>query len=85
MTAPIDVSVAKLRKQIRASAEKIKASILAHIERETDPVNQNAEVSMALLDLALDRYVELHGEPDARRLVDSAFKRAVARWKSGMN
>jgi hypothetical protein len=82
MTTQADASVAKLRQQINARADEIKADLAAYIERETDPVNDNTEVSIALLDMALDRFIDLHGEQDAHHLIESAFKRAVGRMKT---
>jgi hypothetical protein len=77
MTTQLDASAAKLKKKIRARVDEIKADIAAYIERDTDAVNDGAEVSIALLEMAIDRYIDLHGERDARHLIESSFRRAV--------
>jgi hypothetical protein len=84
MTTQLDASVAKLRKQIAARVDEIKTDLAASIERNTD-LNDGAEVSIALLEMALDRYIDLHGEQDARHLIDSSFRRAAQKWKAGLN
>jgi hypothetical protein len=82
MTTQADVSVAKLRQQIDARVDDIKADLAAYIDRETDLFNDGAEVSIALLDMACDRFIDLHGEQDAHFLIESAFRRAVGRIKT---
>jgi hypothetical protein len=85
MTTPTDASVAKLRRKIIARVDEIKADLAAYIELDTDVLNDNVEVSIALLDMALDRYIDLHGAQDARDLVESAFRRAVEKAKIRLN
>lgn len=85
MTTPADASVAKLRKKIEVRVEEIKAGLAAYIELDTDILTDHSEVSIALLDMALDRYIDLHGAQDARDLVESAFRRAVERAKIRLN
>jgi hypothetical protein len=43
------------------------------------------EPNKSLLDLAIDRFIEDHGEACAQDLVERAFKKAVARRKAAMN
>jgi hypothetical protein len=85
MTTPTDASVAKLRRKIIARVDEIKADLAAYIESDTDVPNDDAVVSIALLEVALDRYIDLHGAPDARDLVESAFRRAVEKSKKRLN
>ena len=85
MTTPTDASVAKLRRKIIARVDEIKADLAEYIELDTDVLNDNVEVSIALLDMALDRYIDLHGAQDARDLVESAFRRAVEKAKIRLN
>jgi hypothetical protein len=84
MTTPADASVAKLRRKIKARVDEIKAALAAYIESDTNPLTDDVEVSIALLDMALDRYIDLHGEQDARQLIESAFCRAVGKMKTQM-
>ena len=85
MATPTDASVAKLRRKIIARVDEIKADLAEYIELDTDVLNDNVEVSIALLDMALDRYIDLHGAQDARDLVESAFRRAVEKAKIRLN
>ena len=85
MTAHLDTSVAKLRKKIAARVDEIKADLAAYIKHNTDVFNDGAEVSIAFLEMALDRYIDLHGEKDARHLIESSFRRAVEKSKKRLH
>jgi hypothetical protein len=85
MTTQLDASVKKLRRQIEVRVEQIKRELAVYIQQETHPLKEGVEVSIALLDMALDRYVDLHGEKDARDLIESAFRRAVEKSKNRLH
>ena len=85
MTTQLDASAAKLKRKIQARVDEIKADLATHIEQHTDAFNDAAEVSIALLEMALDRYINLHGEQDARRLIESCIRRTVEKSKARLN
>jgi hypothetical protein len=60
-----------------ARADEIKAELSARIEANMDSVNEGTVVSIALLEMAIHRYIDLHGEQDAHFLIESAFRRAL--------
>jgi hypothetical protein len=82
MKPQVDAFAAKVRRQTEARVDEIKAAIAAYIEVDTDLLNDGVPVSIALLDIALDRFIDLHGEQDAHHLIQSAFRRAVQRSKA---
>jgi|HubBroStandDraft_4_1064222.scaffolds.fasta_scaffold495396_1 hypothetical protein len=85
MKTQVDESVAKLRKQMEARVDEIKADFAACIEEDTDLLNEGAEVSIALLEMAVDRYIDLHGEKEVRHLIESSFRRAIAKSKKRLH
>jgi hypothetical protein len=82
MATQVDAFAAKVRKQIEARVGEIKADLTAYIEQDTDLLNDGVPVSIALLDMALDRFIDLHGEQDAHQFIDSALAKAVQRSKA---
>jgi hypothetical protein len=45
------------------------------------PETRSASTMIALLEAALDRYIDLHGAPDAFELIELAFCRAAKRTR----
>ena len=78
----VDAFAMQVRRQTQARVDEIKADIAAYIEQDTDLLNDGVPVSIALLDMALDRFIDLHGDHDAHELIASAFRRAVQRSKA---
>ena len=81
MATQVDAFAAKVRKQIVVRVGEIKADLAAYIEIDTDLLNDGVPVSVALLEMALERFIDLHGEQDARELIESAFAKCVQRSK----
>lgn len=85
MTTQLDASRAKLKKKIEARVGEIKADLAAYIAQETDLFNDGAPVSIALLEMAIDRYISLHGEQDARHLIESTIRKVIEKSKMRLN
>ena len=58
MTTQFEETSAKLKKIVQTRVAQIKAVLAAYISHETDSTNDGAEVSIALLEMAIDRYIE---------------------------
>lgn len=78
MTSSADKTVAKWQ----AAVLEIKENLASYLERKTDMFSDRELVSIALLDMALDRYIGLHGEKDARHLIELAIRRSAARCRA---
>jgi hypothetical protein len=79
--AHLDEAVAKYRKRMEPRIAKIKLEVRANLEKRTDMLGESVEVHSALLEMALDWFIVLHGEEDAHDLIECAFRRAVKRLK----
>jgi hypothetical protein len=54
---------------------QIKGDLAACIDEHTDP-SEEFLVSVALLEMAVDRFIEAHGQKDALEIIDTACCRA---------
>ena len=71
-------NVAILREGLSAEVEGLRESLAVWIEENTHRANDTA-ISIAMLETAFDRYIELLGENDAFELIQSAFRRRGTR------
>ena len=71
-------NVAILREGLSAEVERLRESLGVWIEENTHRANDTA-ISIAMLETAFDRYIELLGESDAFDLIQSAFRRRGTR------
>ncbi len=74
-----DVDPEKLAAYTRRMNEHI-AAIKKHLEQfieKTTHLADGSRVTAALLDLGFERQLDLHGEEDAKDLIDHAFRRVV--------
>ena len=71
-------NVAILREGMTAEVEGLRESLAMWIEENTHRANDTA-ISIAMLETAFDRYIELLGENDAFDLIQSAFRRRGTR------
>jgi hypothetical protein len=70
--------VAIIRKGLNTEVERLRESLGEWIKENTHRANDTA-ISIAMLDTAFDRYIELLGESDAFDLIQSAFRRRGTR------
>jgi hypothetical protein len=68
--------VAIIREGLNVEVERLRESLGEWIEENTHRANDTA-ISIAMLETAFDRYIELLGESDAFDLIQSAF------WRRG--
>jgi hypothetical protein len=67
-----------IKKRVMAETAKVKAELDVWIGQNTHPA-QGVAVMYALLELGIEKMLDLHGDEDAREFVDAAFNRAVRR------
>jgi hypothetical protein len=70
----------KLRAAVKRRVEEIAADLGTWLDLRTD-VDRGA-LSIALLEVAIDRYIELHGETEARELIEKSFRIVAERRKA---
>jgi hypothetical protein len=71
-----------IRRGVGAKVAVIKRGLAVWIERNTTP-GDGAAVEIALLEMALDRYVGKHGETDAFDFVQRSFRKVVEQRQRG--
>jgi hypothetical protein len=76
-------NVAILRARQSAEVDRLKQSLAAWIEGNTQLANDVA-VSIAMLETAFDRYIDLHGATDAFELIESAFRRRAEKFRRSL-
>ena len=64
-----------LRTRMKKRVVQIKEDLAACIDEHTDP-SEEFLVSVALLEMAVDRFIETHGPEDALEIIDTACRRA---------
>jgi hypothetical protein len=72
--------VAIIRESLRLEAERLRESFGEWIEENTHRANDTA-ISMAMLETAFDRHIELLGATDALDLIESAFRRRAEMFR----
>lgn len=71
-------NIATIKRGVDARVGEIKRALAHWIADITTPAD-HTPVSIALLETAIDRYLDTHDEQDARDFVERAFRRAVQR------
>ena len=71
-----DKKLVAYKQRMKANTDAIKRWLAQGIKRAETPADY-ASMSAALLELAFERYLDLHGEEDAKDLIDRAFRRVV--------
>jgi hypothetical protein len=71
--ARLAANVAKLRASLGAEVAETRAELEQWLDRI--PETRSASTMIALLEAALNRYIDLHGEPDAFELIELAFRK----------
>ena len=71
-----DKKLVAYKQRMKANTDAIKRWLTQGIKRAETPAD-HASMSAALLELAFERYLDLHGEEDAKDLIDRAFQRVV--------
>ena len=76
-------NVAILRERMTAEVEGLRESIVVWIEENTQhPID--AAVSIAMLETAFDRYIDLLGATDAFELVEVCFRRRAEKFRKSL-
>ena len=76
-------NVAILRERMTAEVEGLRESLAVWIEENTQhPID--AAVSIAMLETAFDRYIDLLGATDAFELVEACFRRRVEKFRKSL-
>lgn len=71
-----DKKLAAYKQRMKAHTDAIKRHLAQFIEKTTHPAD-GSPVTTALLELGFERQIDLHGEEDAKDLIDRAFRRLV--------
>lgn len=71
-----DKKLAAYKQRMKAHTDAIKRHLAHFIENTTHPAD-GSSVTTALLELGFERQIDLHGEEDAKDLIDRAFRRLV--------
>jgi hypothetical protein len=74
--AELASNIATVKRGVEARVAAIKRG-LAHWLNDTTTSADHTPVSIALLETAIDRYLDIHDEGDARDFIDRAVRRAV--------
>jgi hypothetical protein len=72
----LDKKVAAYKQRMKAHTDAIKRHLAHFIEKTTHPADGSC-VTTALLELGFEQQLDLHGEEDAKDLIDRAFRRVV--------
>ena len=72
--------VAIIREGLNVEVEKLRESLSGWIEENTHRANDTA-ISIAMLETAFDRHIELLGATDALDLIESAFRRRAEMFR----
>ena len=71
-----DKKLAAYKQRMKVHTDAIKRHLAHFIEKTTHPADGSC-VTTALLELGFERQLDLHGEEDAKDLIDRAFRRVV--------
>lgn len=71
-----DQKLAAYKQRMKARTDAIKKRLTQFIDRTLSPPDDTC-VTTALLELGFERQIDLHGEEDAKDLIDRAFRRVV--------
>lgn len=76
--ADLAKNIATIKRGVDARVGEIKRA-LAHWIADTTTSADHTSVSIALLETAIDRYLDIHDEADARDLIEKTLRRAAQR------
>jgi predicted DNA-binding ribbon-helix-helix protein len=76
--AELAEKIARFKRGMQARIAEIKRGLVQWLDQTTSSAD-HVEASAALLDLACDRYLDLHDEEDTRDFIEKAVRRAVQR------
>jgi hypothetical protein len=68
--------LAAYKQRVKAHTDAIKKHLTQFIDRTLSPPDDTC-VTTALLELGFERQIDLHGEEDAKDLIDRTFRRVV--------
>ena len=71
-----DKKLAAYKQRMKAHTDAIKRHLARYIEKTAHPADGSC-VTTALLELGFEHQLDLHGEEDAKDLIDRAFRRVV--------
>jgi hypothetical protein len=71
-----DKKLVAYKQRMKAHTDAIKRHLTHFIDKTTHPAD-GSPVTTALLELGFERHLDLHGEEDAKDLIDRAFQRVV--------
>jgi hypothetical protein len=74
--ADFDKNLTAFKQRMKARTEAIKRHLAQFIEKTMHPADGSC-VTTALLELGFEQQLDLHGEEDAKDLIDRAFRRYV--------
>ena len=77
-----DEALAIIREGMTAEVEGLRESLAVWIEGNARPLD--AAVSIAMLETAFDRYIDLLGATDAFRLVEACFRRRAEKFRRSL-
>jgi uncharacterized protein YjbI with pentapeptide repeats len=81
--AEFERNAAIVRERTKGDVARLRESLSAWIKENARPAT-DAAVSIALLETAFDRYIELHGAIDALELVESSFRQRAERFRRSL-
>ena len=68
--------IARFKRGMQARVAEIKRALGQWLDETTSSAD-HVEASTALLELAIERYLDLHDEEDARDIIERNFRRAA--------
>jgi hypothetical protein len=68
--------LAAYKQRMKAHTDAIKRHLARYLEKAAERADGSC-VTTALLELGFERQIDLHGEEDAKDLIDRAFRRVV--------
>jgi hypothetical protein len=74
--AELAEKIARFRRGMQARVAAIKRGLVQWLDENTSSAD-HVEASKALLELAIERYLDLHDEEDTRDFIERAYRRAV--------
>jgi hypothetical protein len=74
--AELAEKIARFKRGFQARVVAIKRGLLQWLDQNTS-LADHGEASKALLELAIERYLDIHDEEDTRDFIDRAFRREV--------
>jgi hypothetical protein len=78
----LDKKLAAYKQRMKTHTEAIKRHLALFISKTTHPADGSC-VTTALLELGFEQQLDLHGEEDAKDLIDRAFSRVVKERREG--